>query len=90
MENLNNINYERAEDLKRLDFIQSCLDKFGAQKIKVLDVGCGNGNISRYIGSKGHDVLGIDISEATINKAISLTEMKNVRFENIRHITSKA
>ena len=83
MENLNNINYERAEDLKRLDFIQSCLDKFGAQKIKVLDVGCGNGNISRYIGSKGHDVLGIDISEATINKAISLTEMKNVRFENI-------
>ena len=38
MENLNNINYERAEDLKRLDFIQSCLDKFGAQKIKVLDV----------------------------------------------------
>ena len=83
MENLNNINYERAEDLKRLDFIQGCLDKFGAKKIKVLDVGCGNGNISIYIGSKGHTVLGIDISETTIKKAISLTDMSNVRFENI-------
>jgi 2-polyprenyl-3-methyl-5-hydroxy-6-metoxy-1,4-benzoquinol methylase len=83
MKNLNNINYERAEDLKRLDFIQNCLDKFGNRKLKVLDVGCGNGNISRYIGSKGHDVLGIDISEATIKKAISLTDMSNVRFENI-------
>ena len=83
MNNLNNINYQRAEDLKRLDFIQHSLNKLGNRKLKVLDVGCGNGNISRYIGSKGHDVLGIDISEATINKAISLTHMPNVRFKNI-------
>lgn len=83
MSNLNNINYERAEDLKRLDFIQNSLDKLGNRKLKVLDVGCGNGNISRYIGSKGHDVLGIDISEATIKKAISLTNMPNVSFKNI-------
>jgi 2-polyprenyl-3-methyl-5-hydroxy-6-metoxy-1,4-benzoquinol methylase len=83
MSNSNNINYERAEDLKRLDFIQNNLNKLGNRKLKVLDVGCGNGNISRYIGSKGHDVLGIDISEATINKAVSLTNMPNVRFKNI-------
>ncbi len=83
MSNVNNINYERAEDLKRLDFIQNSLDKLGNRKLKVLDVGCGNGNISRYIGSKGHDVLGIDISEATIEKAKSLTDMPNVRFKNI-------
>lgn len=83
MSNVNNINYERAEDLKRLDFIQNNLNKLGDRKLKVLDVGCGNGNISRYIGSKGHDVLGIDISEATICKAISLTDMPNVRFKNI-------
>ena len=83
MSNANNINYERAEDLKRLDFIQNNLNKLGNRKLRVLDVGCGNGNISRYIGSKGHEVLGIDISEATINKAISLTNMPNVRFKNI-------
>jgi len=83
MNNLNNINYERAEDLKRLDFIQNSLNKLGNCKLRVLDVGCGNGNISRYIGSKGHDVLGIDISEATIIKAISLTDMANVQFKNI-------
>lgn len=83
MSNSNNINYERAEDLKRLDFIQNSLNKLGNRKLRVLDVGCGNGNISRYIGSKGHDVLGIDISEATIKKAVSLTDMPNVRFKNI-------
>jgi 2-polyprenyl-3-methyl-5-hydroxy-6-metoxy-1,4-benzoquinol methylase len=83
MSNSNNVNYERAEDLKRLDFIQNNLNKLGNRKLKVLDVGCGNGNISRYIGSKGHSVLGIDISEATINKAISLTKLPNVKFKNI-------
>ena len=83
MSNSNNINYERAEDLKRLEFIENNLNKLGNRKLRVLDVGCGNGNISRYIGSKGHDVLGIDISKATINKAISLTNMPNVRFKNI-------
>jgi 2-polyprenyl-3-methyl-5-hydroxy-6-metoxy-1,4-benzoquinol methylase len=83
MNNLNNINYKRAEDLKRLEFIQNSLNKLGERKLRVLDVGCGNGHISRYIGSKGHHVLGIDISETTINKAISLTSMSNVKFKNI-------
>lgn len=79
----NNINYERAEDLKRLDFIQNSLNQLGSKKLKVLDVGCGNGNISRYVGSQGHDVLGIDISSTTIEKAKSLTNMPNVQFRNI-------
>jgi 2-polyprenyl-3-methyl-5-hydroxy-6-metoxy-1,4-benzoquinol methylase len=83
MNNSNNINYERAEDLKRLDFIKTCLLKLGKDKLKVLDVGCGNGNISRFIGSMNHDVLGIDISSTTIEKAKSLNNLPNVVFKNI-------
>jgi 2-polyprenyl-3-methyl-5-hydroxy-6-metoxy-1,4-benzoquinol methylase len=79
----NNVNYTRAEDLKRLSFIDSVIAKFKTDKLKVLDIGCGNGNISRYIGSKGHLVTGIDISKSAIDKAIELNEMKNVAFFNI-------
>jgi 2-polyprenyl-3-methyl-5-hydroxy-6-metoxy-1,4-benzoquinol methylase len=83
MEQLNQIKYDKAEDLKRLNFIESSLNSFNGKKLNVLDVGCGNGNISRFIGSKGHNVLGIDISDATISKAISLTNMPNVKFRNV-------
>ncbi len=83
MENSNQIKYERAEDLKRLSFIDSCLNSFEGKKLNVLDVGCGNGNISRYMGAKGHNVLGIDISQSTIEKAQMLTTMQNVSFKNI-------
>ena len=80
---INHTNYERAEDLKRLDFIQNSLNKLGNRKLSVLDVGCGNGNISRFIGAQGHQVTGIDISATTIEKAKSLNKLPNVRFKNI-------
>lgn len=82
MENLN-INYNRIEDLKRLEFIKKTIQNFENKQLNVLDVGCGNGNISRYIGSFGHKVLGIDISGSSIQKATSLNSLNNVTFKNI-------
>lgn len=82
MNNLN-INYNRIEDLKRLEFIKNTFQSFENKKLNVLDVGCGNGNISRYIGSFGHKVLGIDISKSSIDKANSLNSLDNVTFKNI-------
>lgn len=82
MNNLN-INYNRIEDLKRLEFIKSTIEGLGKKQLNVLDVGCGNGNISRYIGSFGHSVLGIDISKPSIEKAKSLNNLNNVSFKNI-------
>lgn len=79
----NNVNYTRIEDLKRLEFIDSIISKYDLKKLKVLDVGCGNGNISRYVGAKGHLVTGIDISANAINKAKELTNLPNVKFRNI-------
>lgn len=40
-----------------------------SSKSKILDIGCGTGHHVSLIGSKGLDVLGIDISPSMINKA---------------------
>jgi len=77
-----NINYTRAEDHKRLAFIEKFINKNNASGMKVLDVGCGNGNISRFIGSFGCEVLGIDISADTIREAQNQTSLQNVQFKN--------
>lgn len=78
-----NITYKRIEDFKRLEFIKQTIEQRGTEKLSVLDVGCGNGNISRYIGSLGHSVVGIDASASSIKKAKSLNTLPNVIFMNI-------
>lgn len=61
--------YKDAEDLKRLDFIVDSIQKLGLPNAKVLDVGCGNGNISMALGSIGFNVVGVDIDAISIQKA---------------------
>jgi ubiquinone biosynthesis O-methyltransferase len=75
--------YERIADIKRLKFIAEALKKEIPEKGRVLDVGCGNGVISRHLGQFGYDVLGIDISQKTIDVARSKNTLPNVRFEAI-------
>ncbi|HEX2608527.1 MAG TPA: methyltransferase domain-containing protein [Flavisolibacter sp.] len=73
--------FERISDIKRLDFIADVLHKTLPKDATVLDVGCGNGIISRSLGRKGFKVLGIDISEKTIEKAKALNDLPNVDFQ---------
>ncbi len=73
--------FERIADIKRLDFIVKSLREHLPENAVVLDVGCGNGVISRGLGRHGFNVLGIDISEKTIANARSLNDLPNVRFE---------
>ncbi|WP_298712185.1 methyltransferase domain-containing protein [Chitinophaga sp.] len=75
--------YERIADIKRLKFIASHLQQEIPAGGRVLDVGCGNGVISRHLGQFGYDVLGIDISQKTIDVARSKNTLPNVRFEAI-------
>lgn len=75
--------YERIADIKRLKFIAENLKKEIPENGRVLDVGCGNGVISRHLGQFGYDVLGIDISQKTIDVARSKNTLPNVRFEAI-------
>jgi 2-polyprenyl-3-methyl-5-hydroxy-6-metoxy-1,4-benzoquinol methylase len=72
--------YNRIADIKRLKFIEEKLQKTISSKGRVLDVGCGNGVISRYLGSLGYEVLGIDVDPKTIAKAAQLNSLPNVSF----------
>jgi 2-polyprenyl-3-methyl-5-hydroxy-6-metoxy-1,4-benzoquinol methylase len=75
--------YERIADIKRLNFIAACLQQNISAQGRVLDVGCGNGVISRHLGQYGYNVLGIDISQKTIDVAKSKNKLPNVRFEAV-------
>lgn len=75
--------FERFADIKRLNFIIEVLEKRLPTGAEVLDVGCGNGVISRSLGEKGFTVKGIDVSEKAISRARELNKFPNVRFEVI-------
>jgi 2-polyprenyl-3-methyl-5-hydroxy-6-metoxy-1,4-benzoquinol methylase len=75
--------YDRIADRKRLDFISDALSGKAKSDAKILDVGCGNGVISRHLGKLGFNVLGIDVSDATIARARELNTLPNVSFEVI-------
>jgi len=56
----------------------------GSQKKKILDIGCGAGTLSFYLGNKNHDVLGIDISSKAIKECLNSKKglnLNNVNFE---------
>lgn len=75
--------YERIADIKRLQIIMKAFEEGLPANADILDVGCGNGIISRAIGAKGYNILGIDISEKAIEKACALNVLPNVNFKLI-------
>ena len=75
--------FERIADIKRLNFIIEVLKNRLPAGAEVLDVGCGNGVISRSLGEKGFKVKGIDVSEKAIARAKELNKFPNVSFEVI-------
>lgn len=75
--------YTRAVDLKRVDYIVRNLKKHIPDTGKVLDVGCGNGNISIQLGGLGYMVQGVDVSDKAIKKARQTNTFANVKFDVI-------
>ena len=73
--------YQDAEDFKRLDFIVNSIKDLNKKNAYVLDIGCGNGNISLALGALGYNVLGIDIDAVSIKNATAKNTFKNVHFE---------
>ena len=72
--------FSRIADKKRLDFITDAISKNIPAGETILDVGCGNGIISRALGKMGYRVTGIDSSEKTIEVAQSSNNFPNVQF----------
>jgi len=75
--------FENASDIKRLKFIVDALKESIPADGIVLDVGCGNGIISRGLGAQGFNVYGIDVSDKAIAKARQMNTYPNVRFDVI-------
>jgi 2-polyprenyl-3-methyl-5-hydroxy-6-metoxy-1,4-benzoquinol methylase len=73
--------YNSIIDIKRLQFITKVLHERLPEGAEVLDVGCGNGIISRSLGKEGFIVKGIDVSEKAIAKARQLNTSPNVQFD---------
>lgn len=73
--------FERIEDLKRLDFIVRNVQMRKPASTRILDIGCGNGIMSVYLGGLGYRVHGIDISQKAIDKARTGNKLSHVTFE---------
>lgn len=73
--------FVRYADRKRLQYITKILGEQLPAGSEVLDVGCGNGVISRKLGTLGFRVKGVDVSERAIEKAKTLNTSSNVNFE---------
>lgn len=73
--------FDRIADRKRIDFIADSLRNTLPGTARILDVGCGNGVISRHLGQYGFKVTGIDVSDKAIAIAKSLNKYDNVKFE---------
>ena len=56
-----------------------CLEK--GDVLRILDLGCGIGNWSRRLAERGHDVVGIDLSQDVIEFAREATLKRNLRVE---------
>ncbi|MEK6955464.1 MAG: methyltransferase domain-containing protein, partial [Nanoarchaeota archaeon] len=71
--------------VNKLNFILSAVEDFQKahpnRKLKILDVGCGVGNISLQIASNGYNVLGIDIDKASVDYANKKNKFKNCKFK---------
>ena len=71
--------------VKKINFVISNVkelqDSMNNKRLKVLDVGCGTGNISLEVAELGCEVLGIDLDKESIEYANKRNTLKNCKFK---------
>lgn len=66
--------YQNRNDLEAKKFIQTLMDHLKLHSSsKLLDLACGKGRHSKTLNELGYDVLGVDLSENSINEANRLS-----------------
>lgn len=72
--------YQHRDDVEAEAFVQRLLDYLQPSPgARMLDIACGEGRFAVQLANRGYDVVGIDISEETIERA-KREERKNLRF----------
>ena len=76
--------HKEPAGLRKLDFIVEQIERraeFQDKKnIKILDIGCGRGNISLPLASLGYQVLGIDLDTNSIEEVKNRNNFNNAQF----------
>lgn len=72
--------YKKKSIISESTFAKFTYKKILNKKVKLLDIGCGNGRDSYFFNKKGFQVTGIDISQKAIQKN-SINKINNLSFE---------
>jgi len=69
--------------IKKLNFVVNVIKDNKEDGAVILDVGCGNGNVSFPLAYLGYDVIAIDISQELIEKNFQKNKFKNLLFKTL-------
>ncbi len=78
----NGVVFNQKANLKILEIINNINNK----DIKVLDIGCGAGELSIFLNDANYNVTGIDISDVAIDKAKTSVNEKRNEKEGIKFL----
>lgn len=76
--------YEDKKKYKESSFARFIFNKIkNRKKLKIIDIGCGNGRDAVFFAKKKHDVIGVDISTKAIktNKTVKINKLKFLKFD---------
>tara|TARA_B100001989_G_scaffold12957_1_gene8092 strand:+ start:1900 stop:2598 length:699 start_codon:yes stop_codon:yes gene_type:complete len=68
---------------KRSKYFYEHIKSFSDKNLKILDVGCGTGDISAYLYDKGNYLTSLDVSKLMLEKASSRFSDKNIKWIEI-------
>lgn len=71
----------RAENAVRIPWIREEIARRFANKISILDIGCGAGLLTNALAKEGHSVSGIDLSETSLETAKRHDSTGKVHYE---------
>ncbi|MFH1056956.1 MAG: class I SAM-dependent methyltransferase [Candidatus Micrarchaeota archaeon] len=80
----------RHHHKKRVEYLVSAIRRLGFAKPKILDAGCGDGAMTKYlVGIPGASVTGVDYNPKRIKRAKKLVPKASFRTGNLYHLPFK-